>query len=836
MSNMVNVVVEEQVVDEQEPQDVLLHRLDEEAALVLELGNPVSSEELQSRVEKVVKRRVQRFDLALLIINRYPDTFAETVKREYFYKDTSHNDDTLSPSGLEKLRWIDPQWFDMVIFKARSIVSEVYLLSSGHINRLPRESAMIELFEIVEKTYGRFVFRWDDMSTADYIAYRPLKLVCGAITDLWESSTCAVEKAALSNYADALMKGLSNSCGDAAFLYTLRFYDEGILGRQELDALKSYKLAPSEFFSVMEPLGRRPGWLVKQMFSMLSGNITISSKLFRHMLWECPETLASNMHQVVAEALHDLLKKESETDLAVLERYGVARSDIWWHIAANIWGNDVEQAVPHLVQSWNPGNPLHLRVAGLIYHRLAGLLEPEQLDSVEAAIPAAVQLEAVKHIRLQYLDCNSGPGSLPQKKRLRRWLIRHIRGLDIVDLDLLPVAILLKKGGKYSDGFSREDIIEMILKAPYLKKGQDGLIQDFQPDGRHDLGLSPDLLSILDEKYHIIPKLELPAKKVMVNWQDGDSWRLFMENWRSDGRWKVDNGEGYDTGGICNALYEDLGGKLDQKWMEQLGSWRVPRVDLGQCELEMLGCILARSFCVDQKPLGIDLHPIVWGCLGWRWLWRLAPAPPLAMVRWMLGAEWLRDIAPATSWEEVSNEDALKPGSADGFIAEIYERYRPLLSLMWPVYQAFTAVYSHSVTPRQLEGRIRADGSADVDNLLQHLFMSSHGEVDVQPYTASLIRVLRTMTLDERREVYRFWFGTSRPDHTDAYIELIATPPAEGPVVLYSHTCVYTLKVPAFEFDKDDRAQLDSKMSAAIKLTLENQRLASSAGYHFQFR
>ena len=96
-----------------------------------------------------------------------------------------------------------------------------------------------------------------------------------------------------------------------------------------------------------------------------------------------------------------------------------------------------------------------------------------------------------------------------------------------------------------------------------------------------------------------------------------------MENWRSDGRWKVDNGEGYDTGGICNALYEDLGGKLDQKCMEQLGSWRVPRVDLGQCELEMLGCILARSFCVDQKPLGIDLHPIVWGCLGWRWLWRL---------------------------------------------------------------------------------------------------------------------------------------------------------------------------------------------------------------------
>jgi hypothetical protein len=166
--------------------------------------------------------------------------------------------------------------------------------------------------------------------------------------------------------------------------------------------------------------------------------------------------------------------------------------------------------------------------------------------------------------------------------------------------------------------------------------------------------------------------------------------------------------------------------------------------------------------------------------------------------------------------------------------ADIRERYGDHYTAITRLSNAFEHI--KPITPRTLQARLMKS-SVDLDAIIESLQIR---DAPSPHYHSALVNIMRRMPQKTLMELFRFWFGTERPD-IDFYggVWLEFAPPVRDQHLAWSanqihaYTCSYTMRVPRMA-DESSVAVLEPPLEGLLELALQNQRLADSAGLHFQ--
>jgi hypothetical protein len=304
--------------------------------------------------------------------------------------------------------------------------------------------------------------------------------------------------------------------------------------------------------------------------------------------------------------------------------------------------------------------------------------------------------------------------------------------------------------------------------------------------------------------------------------------------------WKFGNGAGIDMGGISKEFFFQLGrDALSSGIVSLYEGYHLPTAGAANSSLYDLGGILGKAAFVDWKTLGLCIHPVVLVAAAWPWILDRTSSSqpwPFHIVLKLLGEEWYRLLSPASWWAAKEKEEVGGWNSFDmmAFRDEIHERYAEQMDAIEVVAIALAPRLVGTHVPlKEFQATVAGDQLCSAESLNERLQIlnGSCGQIqDVEIYKTAMIEVLRTAQLEQRRGLYRFWFGTEAPDWSSDSPPRISVMTREYKSCFMSHTCSNTLDVPA----APEGVSADIHIRALLARTLENQRLLTEAGQLFQ--
>jgi hypothetical protein len=581
----------------------------------------------------------------------------------------------------------------------------------------------------------------------------------------------------------------------------------------------------------------------KVLYDAVGKNDTTTSvsSLIWYLRW-CPAHVLSrysavNMDKSCASVghLHYLLQEEN---IKLFEKTPGIRDDVKWRLYKML-NYSVTYLVPDLVRSYNINLPLHAAIAEeRAVHMIAALpaherrcaistfghlVTPEKVLSYCEAGPMAMSYSALKEL-IQQLLPDFTPGAVDGDDTNIKLTIILLR----LGLPLTPsMAIYLAdKGDHYL-----QRLQDMTFMYPWL--------QGFISSKRSELLASASL-----------------GSETILSWNGTlpDAWRVLtsaLEKHQTKS-WMIGNGGAHDAGGVSKEFWNCIGEYALKELLEAGpdGGPLLPKLGVTTSTLNTLGEALAYAVFGFKTALGIELHPALLCMLSYKWCYipsTTGKNMPGVILRSILGAGTLMMIAPRAAYLAKEHPDL----PITSFTSELLHRYRKQLPGMLAIVDGWNKMktalriqHTSTETPDKLLSAIMGDRSCDVDRLDAALLVRDYIHDDksvvarnVSIYRQALLDELRRLSLAERREFYRFWFGTEQPTWNDdkPCAEIVRAP--DRPNVAVSHTCSNGLEIKYLATDDEQpptTERLGNYVREMLQNTLENQRRAVEVGLRFQ--
>jgi hypothetical protein len=412
--------------------------------------------------------------------------------------------------------------------------------------------------------------------------------------------------------------------------------------------------------------------------------------------------------------------------------------------------------------------------------------------------------------------------SIPQNHMLRCLLVLICFCDNVDDSELLHI-VCSGKDEKIEIPNTMKTVLQFLTK-----KLEDRLwIVDIL-NNRRQLPLMPPFAARVS-----VVHLEWPGVDTL-KWTIGEMNRL-SSTYQNRDTWKLSNGNGQDAGGVTRAFWHQLSLDIEEQAMDRVDGYLLPKPDIDLQMAKGVGQILAHSSYTERISLNIDLHPAIAVCAAWAgWLQEGIGCYPLSAIANLLGEEWFGIVAPATFQK-------YKAGATSGrlFRDEYTRRYGLLLPLIDVIVS--TTIKKLSELQQQIRPLPKAfwqhfAGSRECnpDTLLPLLKISATSmDLDLELWKHCTLEAVRSMTIEQRRELWNFWFSTINPAFGSyaGHPSMMVVASTRGGAAI-SHTCNYMLELP--HVAGDDPALLQLHIRDAIDRSLENHRRAAQMGWHFQ--
>jgi hypothetical protein len=342
----------------------------------------------------------------------------------------------------------------------------------------------------------------------------------------------------------------------------------------------------------------------------------------------------------------------------------------------------------------------------------------------------------------------------------------------------------------------------------------------------------------------LIPPIPARASVVHLEWPGVDTLKWTIEEmnrlsstYQKRDTWKLSNGNGQDAGGVTRAFWHQLSLDIEEQAMNRVDGYLLPKPDIDLQTAKGVGKILAHSSYTEKISLNIDLHPALAICAAWSdWLQEGRGCYPLSAIANLLGEEWFGIVAPATFQK-------YKAGATSGrlFRDEYTRRYGLLLPLIdvivLPTIEALNELQQQKQIrplPKAFWQHFAGSRECNPDTLLPLLKISTASmDFDLELWKHCTIEAVRSMTIEQRRELWNFWFSTINPAFGSyaGHPSMMVVASTRGGAAV-SHTCNYMLELP--HVAGDDPAVIQLHIRDAIDRSLENHRRAAQMGWHFQ--
>lgn len=341
-------------------------------------------------------------------------------------------------------------------------------------------------------------------------------------------------------------------------------------------------------------------------------------------------------------------------------------------------------------------------------------------------------------------------------------------------------------------------------------------------------------------------------------WAGNDTLDVAESALIADGKtvsaWSFLNGNGSDGGGVSRDFYASGGDTIRETIMELRDGYLVPKADVPLKRLQVVGALMARSVFIDYHCMGLEVHPAILMylvCAGIPGRWQSLEMAEWQCIHDLLGDEWCKLLAPLATQRAIQ----ITPQNSCEFWTEMRVHFRHLHSQIAAIVDGWRTYAVHVLCPKVLDTFLRGDRSCDVEKLLNVLRVvngvDGDGEMDESDdegnenfysdvvmnlradiYRASFEAILRRWSLEKRRELYRFWFGTEQPDLANGAEPCIYIYRNQGREYAISHTCSNSMELTWIEtFDPEE---VQRRIERMLELSIDHQRVAREAGHLFQ--
>jgi hypothetical protein len=692
-------------------------------------------------------------------------------------------------------RWINPKWFDGVIFENLSKINLKYLLSSTWQRMIDKSLNILFIDHLIDRQ--QTILGDYDLVIKEIHSFNR---ICSFIISL-----------GLVPQTFKFIERILSKWPESRIVAAIHFYIDGLLTNDNFRELIEWDLenlssVKNIGFNINQELHRLPSWFIHQF--LLLNDIEVTATLLRN-LTEYHHLLCRDLGKFKSCAIEYMLRSEWTNEKLI--NIGVSKEDLLSYeqlyshpdsiIGLNEWLNIC-----------NKDNQLHIKI---LKHKLIALTVSIEWDRYN------------KFIDIEWLGLGNNIIKLASQHHLSSSRARLI----------IICKILLDR----HDLISKYDFLHLILKFhQYLPLYKVLLYINLSINSKiyrefpSRLITNEIILQFLSELICDLYGPRFPKEQFLhIDWDGENPLTLWKSIESKQGIIRFSNGGAFDAGGVSREFHSILGKELIKCTYEKDG-YRIPTGDM-----ETWGGIISRIVAWDRQAIGIDLHPLVCVMLCWGWLNNLTEPYPYAAISALLDKDILQLLAPMTMYriQEACQdpESSLQP--CVEFSIEIKERFFNNNIELKKSLDVFTASAGAplNISPRRLFRMIGGGNIMNLNALFAALEVTMPEQSDGQSeiFKNALEIHMRSSESEYLEELYRFWFGTIRPNYDDETPILSIVSEMQFSIAK-SHVCISQLNIPFI--NSDDNEVLLLHISTCISRALTNQRIASSCGMHYQFR
>jgi hypothetical protein len=329
----------------------------------------------------------------------------------------------------------------------------------------------------------------------------------------------------------------------------------------------------------------------------------------------------------------------------------------------------------------------------------------------------------------------------------------------------------------------------------------------------------------------------------VLRWDSGSALELAIKTIKDGGCresrriwtvWCLNNGDEGATSAFWYQLFSEIEKRIMVASDSGYGLLPVASTDIGLAEA--VGKVLHKALFCDTVVSHLNIHPAVAVWASWDWLETGHQLYSLEAIHAVIGEEWFRELAPETL--EGFHAGTMKEGHH--FRTEYRRRYAPILghitALIAPIKKhhqqdmAREARYIPYFNPSVFQKMVAGNWECKLDWLSKSLNIGVDKDpyggamnVDMELWKGAFIAAIQELSLDERRELMIFWMDSLKISDEVAITIVEKTPGGAAT----AHTCAMQLSI-QYVAGNDQKA-IQQHILRAIKMSLENQRLAGTA-------
>jgi hypothetical protein len=567
----------------------------------------------------------------------------------------------------------------------------------------------------------------------------------------------------------------------------------------------------------------------QRIMSELQGRVPPIS--FAERVVDGLKCITDNVAKWLLPVAYDLLRKNldkcSTSTLRVMSTWHNSNSsdaELLWSLLARGSKSMLTCELIALAETFDPSNSVHHRALAGYGEIFVGEVPTaalyRMLDTLSGT-ERKLLLESVDLVRYSIASTIS----IAKMKLLEEYLDRELSCPDIK----LPYNIFAHMLKFIGDCVIREKIVNAMLRC----SAADSI--SIVPDAI----LRTSWLALIAAHRGDLIQATQYRNSASISWDGSSPLSVVLRNiaLAKNSTWTIAHPGAVDAGGVRREFYSSAGDEIREHHLEPLDGYSMPRSDAHLADMRAAGIVMARAVEIDKCMLGLEMHPAVLAAITLsqfgRMFWTGRCDLPWAATAELLSENWCRLLAPE-SWES----QKAAPGNSNIFAAEFLAHYSDRLYSIASLVDGWHHVLGDKVyPPQQLDTLLRGDRSCDVVGLDRILIAvdgvrcAGVSEEVREDYRASFLSILRKWSLEKRRKLYRFWFGSEQPNKDNGATIVIVR--MDGLARAYGHTCGGLLKL-AWVEGYGNRDALAVEIEAMLDRSLENQRLAREAGQVFQ--
>jgi hypothetical protein len=755
---------------------------------------------------------------ALVASHNYPDLLpVRTAYRPAFSAQWSM-------STSLKYRWLDPRWFDQCILRNVTKIRPTELLNTAWFPKLGNS----QKFQIVSILTTSSYF--DELNEQNHESCLVWRKLCGVMTRLYKSDPNlqpVVGRLAINMVSRAPRDMFICACA--------RLYTDGILTEELYREMMEWEFArgglrAASLMGVEHLLtAQLPLWMLELFLNLRDALVGI--ELFQCLVERLPHLVASKLAMLTPSAIQFALQMDNDR----LRTLGISRDLLDDYEQLKCQPTCRLKMLPWLEKRYN---------SQWLMHRI--ILR----QSLAYVVRRYDWKMYAHHVKLEWFTEHQFVSTLLNTVRFNR--DERVRICDML-LHILETPAVLEHGDpipliiKFHSQLPLQRIVQFITQAYYAFKHR-------KPAVMHTLdevvkGARCQIPAFILDQLSSLYGLAEVSSRICIRWDGHSPLKLMQRRLRAlgtprstimcDSAWSFANGAGADIGGIGREFYARLGGEM-RPYTEVLDGYHVP-----SDQFQLWGEIIRKIVNYDHQALEIDLHPIICVLLcWWNWIAGAEEPYPYCTIAELISRDWAIMLFPESMAAVIAacadSEKALMP------CIEVVNEIRSRFNIMHYAEIVKSAGALTSITPYRLHKMIAGGSMLNVESLFAHLvtsteFVERAGEsrdVIVQKYVKTLRDCMVEMSMSRREDLYRYWFGTVRPDFEFQAPELTITAHAAFPCAS-ARTCFSKLEIPRTidgSASQSSAPILRSHIATCIERGLVNQEIAELNGILYQFK